>query len=174
MGEVSTGWASRCKEKHFHTGKMDFCRGWGLCEFVQDRESVCVSRLPEVGDLVLSMSMDCWLSESSVRPVAANGSREKEEVERTKTVRLSQFGQSDRMNRSQFGWHQPRHTQPKKELRQLFYQKNMIASQSYVDQAFYWCLRFALCPWWIWGPFCFEQGGWILIICTTVCLLKIQ
>lgn len=32
---------------------------------------MCVA-LPEVGDLLLSMSMDTWLSESSVRPVAAN------------------------------------------------------------------------------------------------------
>lgn len=30
-----------------------------------------VSSLPAVGDLLLSMSVDCWLSESSVRPAAA-------------------------------------------------------------------------------------------------------
>ncbi|KAI9538337.1 hypothetical protein NQZ68_016379 [Dissostichus eleginoides] len=51
---------------HFHTGK------------VLSAMCVCVCRLPEVGDLLLSMSMDCWLSESSVRPVAANGSQEEE------------------------------------------------------------------------------------------------
>lgn len=32
------------------------------------RVRVCVCMLPEVGDLLLSMSMDCWLSDSSVRP----------------------------------------------------------------------------------------------------------
>lgn len=46
--------------------------------------SVCV--LPEVGDLLLSISMDCWLSESSVRPAAVanvNDSQEVGEIEYT-------------------------------------------------------------------------------------------
>lgn len=34
---------------------------------------VCECVLPEVGDLLLSISMDCWLSESSVRPVKNYG-----------------------------------------------------------------------------------------------------
>lgn len=47
--------------------------------------AVRVSVLPEVGDLLLSMSMDCWLSESSVRPDEAE---EEEKVENTHSVRL--------------------------------------------------------------------------------------
>lgn len=45
--------------------------------------SVRVCVLPEVGDLLLSVSMDCWLSESSVRPAAANVSQEEGETEYT-------------------------------------------------------------------------------------------
>lgn len=30
--------------------------------------ALCACTLPEVGDLLLSMSTDCWLSDSSVRP----------------------------------------------------------------------------------------------------------
>lgn len=41
--------------------------------------------LPEVGDLLLSISTDCWLSESSVRPVGAD---EGKKVKNRHSVRL--------------------------------------------------------------------------------------
>lgn len=56
--------------------------------------SVCVRAractLPEVGDLLLSMSTDCWLSDSSVRPDGGDrGCGEK--VKNRHTVRRFKF-----------------------------------------------------------------------------------
>lgn len=76
---------------------------------------VCVSRLPEVGDLLLSMSMDCWLSESSVRPAVGNGGRKEEEVEYTQFVRICQHWKLYKFSRSRIGWCQPRRA-PRKKL----------------------------------------------------------
>lgn len=64
----------------------------------------CVSRLPEVGDLLLSMSIDCWLSVSSVRPAAAD----RKKKQHTQCVRLFEARRSCRLSRRLIGRSQPR------------------------------------------------------------------
>lgn len=84
-----------------------------------------MSRLPEVGDLLLSMSMDCWLSESSVRPAAANGSREEEEIEHEdcQIISMLSVGQNDQ--RSVCLISDTPHT-VQERVKTTVYQKNLI------------------------------------------------
>lgn len=91
--EVTTGCNSSSKTKHpthkhsktfaFREWRIGGCRCVSVCE--------CVSRLPEVGDLFLSMSIDCWLSVSSVRPAAAD----RKKKQHTQCVRLFEAGHAD-------------------------------------------------------------------------------
>lgn len=89
------GWRCSCDGKvtksvtqvqtQHHPSKVSKCQHkirrsyseWGFCSVCCMCVWMSVSRLPEVGDLLLSMSMDCWLSVSSVRPETANGSQKK-------------------------------------------------------------------------------------------------
>lgn len=157
----------------------------GRMGFVVAAMWVSVSRLPEVGDLLLSMSMDCWLSESSVRPVADNGSQEEEEVEGAQSIRLFR---SHRLNRSQLNWCQP-HRAPRKRTVYQQCLSSLISciaiSQYFIiisEHMILWgsrpllVLTFALCLGFCLG-FCrihfvlWEQGDWLLM---WLALLSIQ